>query len=406
MPKNIIFCADGTWNGPSDATGMSVTDSADTAGEVETTVGAVTNVFKLFSNLPGNVTIETLGSRVEQERVANDDTGTISQVAKYLHGVGDSNNPIVKLLGGAFGMGVVARIVRGYTFISRNYTGGDRIYLVGFSRGAYTARALAGMTCKVGLLNPATYDVNDKLHAYELGVAAWILSRQKMLGDGQPLSSLTSAMLPLVNHFAAGDIPPNGLIPNIPIKAVGVWDTVGSLGIPQYAGGERLDVFRFADTALNPLVENGFHAMAIDELRADFPVTTWDARSGITQEWFVGAHADVGGGYPQNESGLSNQALSWLLAKLQAVGGRFNNPLPYPPEPQDPDQPIHRPWEEPPFNVLAQAARSVDRSADTFHASVALRTNLTLPPGPPALTPAQVAALSTDPTWYSGRAGG
>src|ERR1700676_2203471 len=147
MPKNIVFCADGTWNGPSEVTGVSVTDTDDTAGEVQTTVGNVTNVFKLFSNLPGHVTIETLGSRLEQERVATDDTGTPLQVAKYLHGVGDSMNPIIKLLGGAFGVGIIARIVRGYTFISRNYSPGDAIYIVGFSRGAYTARALAGMIC-------------------------------------------------------------------------------------------------------------------------------------------------------------------------------------------------------------------------------------------------------------------
>lgn len=406
MPKNIVFCADGTWNGPPEATGVSVTDGDDTAGEVEITIGAATNVFKLFSNLPGHVTIETLGSRVEQERVAPDDAGITLQAAKYLHGVGDSNNPIVKLLGGAFGTGVIARIVRGYTFISRNYSSGDQLYVVGFSRGAYTARALAGMICKVGLLNPATYDVNDRLHAYELGIAAWILSRQKMLGDGQQLNPLASAMLTLVDHFAAADIPPNGLLPNIPIKAVGVWDTVGSLGIPLYAGTERLDVFRFADTALNPLVERGFHAMAIDEQRADFPVTTWDARNGITQEWFVGAHADVGGGYPQNESGLSNQALSWMMRKLKDVGVLFNSPLPYPPTPQDPNQPIHTPWTEPPFDVLAKAARGVDRAANTFHASVPLRTNLTLPPGPPFLTPAQASALLTDSTWYAGNAGG
>jgi hypothetical protein len=67
MPKNIVFCADGTWNGPSEETGLSVTDTDDTAGEVQTTVGNVTNVFKLFSNLPGHITIETLAWKFHTE---------------------------------------------------------------------------------------------------------------------------------------------------------------------------------------------------------------------------------------------------------------------------------------------------------------------------------------------------
>jgi hypothetical protein len=406
MPKNIVFCADGTWNGPSEITGVSVTDAEDTAGEVQTTVGNVTNVFKLFSNLPGDITIETLGSRVEQERVASDDAGTSLQVAKYLHGVGDSTNPIIKLLGGAFGVGIIARIVRGYTFVSRNYLPGDAIYIVGFSRGAYTARALAGMICKVGLLNPLTYDVNDKERAYQLGIAAWVMWRGMALGGGgQPISPLATALLTLVDHFAAADIPQNGLLPNVPVKAVGVWDTVGSLGIPLYAGGARLDVFRFADTALNPLVENGFHAMALHEQRADFPVTAWDTRNGIIQEWFVGAHADVGGGYPASESMLSNLALGWMLRRLADFGMRLNNPLPYPPFPQDPNQPIHTPWDTPPFNLLPTAQRQVDRANDKFHASVASRNPLDLPPGPPPLSPQQVANLSLDSTGYQGTAG-
>ncbi len=400
MPKNIVFCADGTWNGPPELTGVSVTDADDTAGEVQATIGNSTNVFKLFSNLPGHITIETLGSRVEQERVTSEGVGAQLQVAKYLHGVGDSTNPIIKLLGGAFGVGIIARIVRGYTFVSRNYSPGDAIYIVGFSRGAYTARALAGMITKVGLLNPSTYDVNDKERAYQLGIAAWVLWRGVALGGGKPISPLATALLTLVDHFAAAGIPQNGLLGNIAIKAVGVWDTVGSLGIPLYAGGARLDVFRFVDTVLNPLVENGLHAMALHEQRADFPVTAWDPRAGVIQEWFVGAHADVGGGYPATESGLSNQALGWMLRRLADIGMRLNNPVPYPPFPQNPSQPIHTPWDIAPFNYMAKAQRQVDRAKDMFHVSVTRRNPLELPPGPPPLSPQDVGYLSIDPTEY------
>ena len=399
MPKNIVFCADGTWNGPAEATGVSVTDADDADGEAQAAAGRATNVFKLFSNLPGHITIETLGSRVEQERIATADTGVPCQAAKYLHGVGDSTNPIVRVLGGAFGVGIITRIVRGYTFVSRSYAPGDAIYILGFSRGAYTARALAGMICKVGLLNPATYDVDDKENAYRLGITAWVKWRRMVLGS-KPMSTLSAALLTLVEEFSATDIPPNGLLADIPIKAVGVWDTVGSLGIPLYAGGSRLDVFRFADTALSPLVETGFHAMAAHEQRADFGVTKWDPRQGITQEWFVGAHSDVGGGYPDSESGLSNQGLGWMLRSLADRGMQLNNPLPYPPVPQDPNLAIHTPWEMAPFDFLPRAQRPVDLANDLFHVSVTRRHPLEMPPGPPPLGPQAVSKLSIDTVEY------
>jgi uncharacterized protein (DUF2235 family) len=401
MPKNIVFCADGTWNGPSEVTGVSVTDTDDTAGEVKANAGNVTNVFTFFNDLLGHITPATVGSLVELERIATDDNGAVLQVAKYLHGVGDSTNLIVKILGGAFGFGIISRIVRGYTYISRSYSAADAIYVVGFSRGAYTARALAGMICKVGLLNPATYDPSDKELAYRLGIAAWIKWRQIALSQGvSSMSPPAIALLTFLEHFAAADLPLNGLLPDIPIKTVGVWDTVGSLGIPLYAGGAQMDVFRFADTALNPLVENGFHAMAAHERRADFPVTTWDTRVGIVQEWFIGAHSDVGGGYPASESGLSNQALSWILRRLADSGVRLNSPVPYPPLPQSPNQAIHTPWDSPPFNLLPLAQRLVDRASDLFHVSVTRRDALVLPPGPPPLGPQDVAKLRIDPAEY------
>jgi len=180
MPKNIVFCADGTWNGPSDRTGASVLDGDDSHGEISDT--DVTNVVKLFSNLDGVNTPESAKLKNEIEKVVTAPDKTVQQVAKYLHGVGDSNNPAIKVLGGVLGFGVIERIVRGYTFVSRHYVPGDKIYIVGFSRGAYTARALGGMICKVGLLNPATYDPSNKSDAYRLGFAAWARAKGAQLG--------------------------------------------------------------------------------------------------------------------------------------------------------------------------------------------------------------------------------
>src|SRR5262245_65357097 len=110
MAKTIIFCADGTWNGPENETGKSVADGDDTAGELSG--DSVTNVVKFYSNIAGRPTPETLMLHNEQEKVLTDAAGNVVQVAKYMHGVGDSKNKANKVLGGVFGVGVIARIVR------------------------------------------------------------------------------------------------------------------------------------------------------------------------------------------------------------------------------------------------------------------------------------------------------
>lgn len=108
MAKNIIFCADGTWNGPGkDEDGDSVSDA--------------TNVYKLFLGLSGVPRADSLRDADEQEKEFKEG-GQETQVAKYIHGVGDSRNPIIKLMGGAFGSGIIARVVRGYTSIVGGYT--------------------------------------------------------------------------------------------------------------------------------------------------------------------------------------------------------------------------------------------------------------------------------------------
>jgi uncharacterized protein (DUF2235 family) len=369
MPKRIVFCADGTWNGPEQQTGVTPIDSADDHGELN---GAkVTNVVKLFANLAGRVTPDTMTMRDEQEKVVVDAAGGVVQIAKYIHGVGDSNSFLKKAMGGMFGMGVIARIVRGYTFISRNYEPGDEIHIVGFSRGAYTARALAGMIANVGLLNRAEYDPTDKDEAYRLGVAAWCKSKNMSLHGAGKLTDLANHLLNFVGGFFAQQLKAKQLIPNVPIKSVAVWDTVGSMGIPAYAGDKRYDVFRFVDTKLSDKVQNGFHAMAVDELRMDFPVTAWDSRAGIKQVWFVGAHADVGGGYSARESRLSDIALEWMMRQLAEVGVRLATPLTYKPEPLIAPA-IHQPWSKAPFALLPRSPRSV-ASTDTIHDSVLRR---------------------------------
>jgi glutathione S-transferase len=370
MSKKIVFCADGTWNGPEQQTGQSITEGNDSAGEVG---GTSTNVYKFYLNLAGDVTPETRTLQDEQEKCLLDGAGNVVQVTKYLHGVGDSSNTVTKVLGGVFGVGVISRIVRGYTFISRHYQPGDDIYITGFSRGAYTARALAGMISRVGLLDTSKYNVNDKDEAYRRGLAAWYRSKGITLNGAGQLVADANRVLDFFERLVSSKaLASTDLIANVPIKAVGVWDTVGSMGVPLYLKDKRLDIFEFTDTKLSDRVEYGFHAMAIDEMRADFPVTRWDDRKQMEQVWFVGAHADVGGGYDLAESRLSDVALHWMMTKMGAVGLVFTSPLSCIPDCACSLQAVHRPWDNPPFKLLAKSPRQPEAS-DVFHVSVVER---------------------------------
>jgi hypothetical protein len=346
MSKNIVFCADGTWNGPGEAD----TDDQN---------AIASNVFKLFLSLAGVDAPEASQLAKEQERTLRAGDGSVVQVAKYLHGVGDSTNFLAKLIGGGFGAGLITRIVRGYTFVSRNYAAGDRIYVVGFSRGAYTARALAGLIAAKGLLNPATVYLDDKPTAYRLGAAVWHQWRLEKLPAGSPLDHLGDIVLDLP-AFLSQRPDPASLV-DAPIEAVAVWDTVGALGIPIFTNQHvAVDVFQFADTALSGKVKFGRHAVAIDEERGAFTPTLWDADPArITQVLFAGGHADVGGGYTINngESELSDIALQWLRSELTELGVVFAAPLIV--ETPDPAGPGHREWLKPLWTALPIALRDL-----------------------------------------------
>ncbi len=337
--KNIIFCADGTWNAP----------DAEDGGNTE----ADTNVFKLFSNLDpsGPASVAT-----EQDRALTDADGTVLQVAKYLHGVGDSNNLLVKVLGGTFGAGLLERILRGYTFVSRNYAPGDKIFLIGFSRGAYTARALAGLIDGKGLLDAAKLGLGDKVDAYRYAIGAWYDYRlAKLEARAGLLGHLDAAVSEIPTFFGfKSSVHADEYVP-VPIEAVAVWDTVGAYGIPAYnAKLVRIDVFQYADLKLSAAVRNGLHAVAVDEQRADFEPTLWDADPRVTQVLFVGSHGDVGGGYA--ECAQSDAALKWMMGRLAQLGVRFSAAPTFMPRP-DPKGPAHQQWRRPPWDRLVHRPR-------------------------------------------------
>lgn len=362
MSKTLIFCADGTWNGTDQD------DDKDGSPDF-------TNVYKLFLGLKGELSPETIRIADEQEKFLMDGAGSV-QVAKYIHGVGDSRNPIYKILGGAFGAGTIARIVRGYTFISRHYAPGDAIVLVGFSRGAYTARALAGLIASEGLLAKALTE--DKEHAYRWGAKAWYRYRRKADKDAGFLARLAEVMADLPAFVSANGLKNEHLVPVKTIKAVAVWDTVGALGLPTYQDDARVDAFRFADNRLSDKVEWGFHALSLDEQRVDFTPTMWADRSNVVQMLFPGAHADVGGGYTTRggESGLSNVALLWMAKQLTGIGVQISDNMDASHQ-ADAGGVAHQPWRHKPFNLPGKALpRDFAGTTVQKHPSIAQRMAL------------------------------
>lgn len=229
-------------------------------------------------------------------RIAKRD-GSIDQVVNYDQGVG-TGNQLDHLTGGAFGEGLEANIHEAYRFLVANYEHDDDIYLLGFSRGAYTVRSLGGMIRKCGVLKRDAVD--------QYGRAVELYRSEEHPDDPGP------------KHFRK-QFAVNGL-DGQRIKMIGVWDTVGALGIPlRGLRWLKRRKFRFHDPELSGIVEYGFHALAIDEHRAPFAPTLWAAKAKesqhIEQVWFCGAHSDVGGGYSQR--GLSDIALKWMLGKIQ-----------------------------------------------------------------------------------------
>lgn len=222
------------------------------------------------------------------------------QVAYYDPGVGtggweyhEERGELRAMGDKATGYGLQKNVEDAYRFLADHYAEGDRVYLFGFSRGAFTVRSLAGMIFKCGLLRPG----HDNLVEYA--------SKIYNTGDNAAV--------------AAGFLEAFGR--PCPIHFIGVWDTVGSLVMN---AGKR-----FHDATLNCKVRFGYHALAIDERREDFQPSPWD-EAGATEEqtieqvWFAGVHSDVGGWY--DDRGLSNIALHWMLGKASACGLRLTMP--------------------------------------------------------------------------------
>ena len=292
MPKNIVICCDGTGN------------------EINDTIS---NVLKLYRVL----------QKDEGQRVYyHPGVGTIGLQSTW----GRFKQEVWAIRGLATGAGLDEDTLAAYRFLCETYTKDDRIWLFGFSRGAYTVRVLAALVQVIGLLPP------DQINLAGYAFSAYKNASAKREGsDDAHATFLNEAW-----HFSqiAGGY-------HVPIEFVGVWDTVASVIVP------RQDKFWFdlqtlAYTRTNPSVKKFRQAVAIDERRRMFRLNRWiqpqkyrpnifDASSGIDQDirqvWFSGVHCDVGGGYPEDQSGPSKYPLLWMIDQAEASGLRVDRAM-------------------------------------------------------------------------------
>lgn len=289
MRKRLVFCFDGTWN-------------------------------KLDAPYPTNVVITA-------ESVIPTAADGTAQIIYYDEGVGTGKFEVVA--GGLFGAGLVKNIGDAYRSLIFNYMPGDEIYIFGFSRGAYSARSFVGLLKNCGILRRRdAARVNEAIVLYRLPKETPGLDEKK-----HNFRRDYSIDLHTIEDSAwkGASVPE---IKKLRIKYLGVWDTVGSLGIPKrYTLGVFNKKHQFHDTSLSMFVERAWHAVAIDEHRLDFEPTLWDntaalnTESGVPdssdiapyqQKWFPGVHGAVGGGGLRR--GLSDQALDWIWDGARHAG--------------------------------------------------------------------------------------
>jgi len=273
MKKRLVVCCDGTWNTPDQQSGGK---------------WCATNVTKVAL------------------AVAPEDDSGGEQRTFYHLGVGTSRGQ--RIGGGAFGFGLSRDVRDTYRFLVRNFEPGDELFFFGFSRGAFTARSTAGFVRNCGILRRSEAHRIDE--AYDL--------YRSRASTAHPRSTEATLFRRTYSHETR-------------INFIGVWDTVGALGIP--LSGLRLvnllnRRWQFHDTNLSTTVDAAFQALAIDEQRGPFRPAIWKpqpdapAEQNLEQVWFAGVHCDVGGGYLDHQ--LSDIALLWMVDRAKSCGLSFD----------------------------------------------------------------------------------
>ena len=262
MKKRIVICADGTWSRP----------------EKDPEKDYPTNVLKLAR------AIQPIGA------------DNVPQQVFYDWGIGSYYDPIV---GGATGKGLHKNIMDDYRYIVQNFSPGDELYLFGFSRGAYTIRCLCGLINNCGILKrPEAPLIQKAFDHYK--------------NEKPGFEPKGEESIKFRNQYS---------YESRSVKFVGVWDTVGAMGIPVSFLGFLEESDEFYDTKIGSNVQIARHALAIDEHRSDFRPTIWELKKDMDmqQVWFSGAHCDIGGSYPpdKNETNLSDIALEWMIREAE-----------------------------------------------------------------------------------------
>ena len=292
-PTSIVLCSDGTWNrgGP----------------------GAPTNVWRLHQ-------------AVDRKHA----------ITAHDNGVGTERNLVMKFLGGAFGVGLHQNVADLYAVLVRHYEPGMKIYLFGFSRGAFTVRLLSGVIGMFGVVKRGDYPGTPEhaakkvVHAFRLihaqdvreNRAGWSWWTQRLLGGAPDFEQETRSFITKYCHEPTKDF----------IEFVGVWDTVRAIGGPLdgfVTAMNELLCLSFRDLYLSSCVRKGCQALAVDENRQTFAPIPWEVTdqkgrpdTRVEQQWFTGCHSDVGGGYAKN--GLSSIALDWMMDRAKKAGLKFD----------------------------------------------------------------------------------
>ena len=297
--KRIVICADGTGN--------------------TTIKGRGTNVFKLYE------AVDQASHRWKPSLEP--------QVALYHDGVGTESVKWLRMLTGATGWGLSRHVKQLYGELARVYAPGDKLFLFGFSRGAFTVRTLAGLINACGVLDLAKYPTNaafergvsEAYGAYRESYNSWLT---RLFHSTKPLNAARVADLRKRFSVAVPEFEDEPTYGNL-IEFVGVWDTVDAVGLPILAAdivNTVIYAFKFSDRSLSQSVAHACHALAVDEERQSFQPVLWDeaatvAPGRIEQVWFAGVHSNVGGGYPRQ--GMSLVALDWIMARAEGHGLRF-----------------------------------------------------------------------------------
>lgn len=302
MSRDLVILCDGTENG---------------------LLGGATNVLRLYQMLPR-----------DGEQIVYYDSGVGTTPA--VDTITTQAGRWMKKFDSAVGLSIRHHLLKAYRFLVTHYRPGDRIWLFGFSRGAYTVRALAGALFTFGMLRPELLGLEDLMWEY---FDRSRLQEAEGKSEAKQKSSSKSTKARKKNFFEIAttfrksfgrqDVPEWGHSPHhrVKIHFCGVWDTVSAFGL-------IWDLKSLPNTANCPSLVHIRHALALDERRAMFRANLFRPRQTkrqpvnylktMKQVWFPGVHSDVGGGYPEDDSELAKISLEWMLAEVDQLGLRID----------------------------------------------------------------------------------